>query len=271
MIADDRRRELEDERDRLLRSLRDLDEQRGAGELTEADHAELRDLDVARAAEVLREIERLEAADDDAAAVAVGGAGDGQAPAARRRGGGKVVAVTVAGLLLVGAVAGGVLASTASEREGDAPVTGAIPRGTTARLAKARELIGQGKVVDAIKTYDAILAEEPGEPEALAYRGWMVRLAGRKAQDVALIDTGLASIERAVLVDPSYPDARFFRGMVLWQDKGDPDAAVRDFEAFLSSNPPADMVTIVQDALERARAEAVAKAGAAPTTTSPAP
>lgn len=181
----------------------------------------------------------------------------------------RVVAGAVAGVLLLGGVAGGVLTSSSGEREVDAPATGDIPRGTAARLARARQLIGEAKVLEAIRTYDAVLADHPDEPEALAYRGWMVRLAGKQARDHSLIDRGLESIERAVEVDPSYPDARFFRGMVLWEDKGDPDAAVREFEAFLTSDPPVDMVDIVRGALERAKGDAAAKAAAASATATP--
>jgi hypothetical protein len=59
-----------------------------------------------------------------------------------------------------------------------------------------------------------------------------------------------------VAADPSYPDAHFFRGMMLWQDKSDPAGAVGEFRLFLSNRPPQAMVSLVQDALKRAAAEA---------------
>ena len=113
----------------------------------------------------------------------------------------------------------------------------------------AGRLVGEGKAVEAVKIYDAVLKEDPKHPVALAYRGWLVRLAGLKEE-------GLAYVERAVESDPSYPDAHFFKGMMLWQDKGDPAAAVAEFRLFLSNRPPQAMVSLVEDALKRAAAEA---------------
>ena len=91
--------------------------------------------------------------------------------------------------------------------------------------------------------------DDPNQPVALAYRGWLVRLAGLK-------DEGLAYVDRAVAADPSYPDAHFFRGMMLWEDRNDPAAAVAEFRLFLSNDPPRRMVSLVQDALKRASQEA---------------
>jgi hypothetical protein len=59
-----------------------------------------------------------------------------------------------------------------------------------------------------------------------------------------------------VAADSSYPDAHFFRGMMLWEDKSDPAGAVGEFRLFLSNRPPQAMVSLVQDALKRAAAEA---------------
>ena len=147
--------------------------------------------------------------------------------------------LAVVALLATGA--GFALAASSGERVARQPATGSIDASTTDRLAQARELLGQRKVLDAIKLYDRIIKTDPKNPEALAYRGWIVRLAG-------LPDDGLAYIERAVAADPAYPDAHFFKGMILWQDKHQPAAAVPEFQAFLASNPPPDLVSVVQGA-----------------------
>ena len=109
--------------------------------------------------------------------------------------------------------------------------------------------MNDGKAVEAIKLYDKILKDDPEQPAALAYRGWLVRLAGLK-------DEGFAYEERAVASDPSYPDAHFFRGMMLWKDKGDPAGAVAEFRLFLANRPPQAMVSLVEDALRQASQEA---------------
>ena len=84
---------------------------------------------------------------------------------------------------------------------------------------------------------------------ALAYRGWLLKRAG-------LPDQAMASLDAAIAVDPRYPDAHFFRGMVLYQDRKDPAAAVTEFRLFMSNNPPQEMVPLVEDVLRRAMADA---------------
>lgn len=159
--------------------------------------------------------------------------------------GGAVAACAVAAGLLV--------AGSAGDRLPGDPAAGSItPTGPSGDLARARALVGEGKAAEAIKLYDEVIAEDPQNAEALAYRGWLVRLTGRQVGDAALIDKGLAFVERAVAADPRYPDARFFKGMILFEDKDDPAAAIPEFRAFLGSNPPAEMVPLVEDVLRRA-------------------
>lgn len=134
------------------------------------------------------------------------------------------------------------------------------PTRVTERLAEARRLAEQGQPAEAINLYTDILAEHPDNTEALAYAGWLVRLAGRASNDRAVVDKGLASIERALAIDSTYADAHFFRGVILYQDKGDPRAAVDEFRACLDSNPPTAMVPHVEKLLN----EAMAAAGQAP-------
>jgi tetratricopeptide (TPR) repeat protein len=159
------------------------------------------------------------------------------------------VAAIVAGCIAVGAVAGFALASALGSRSSGDALSGSLPTSTADRLQRAAELMGDGEAVEAVKVYDQILEKDPEQPVALAYRGWIVRLAGLK-------DEGLSYVDRAIASDPTYPDAHFFRGMMLWQDKGDPAGAVDEFRLFLANNPPQAMVSLVEDALTRAAAEA---------------
>lgn len=173
--------------------------------------------------------------------------------------GGLLIAVRrwrwpVWGAVGAAAVTAGLLVSSSlGERLPGQPASGSITAtGPSEDLARARALIGRGKPADAIKVYDGVIAADPRNAEALAYRGWLVRLAGRQAKDTALVDKGLEYVERAVAADPRYPDARFFKGMILFEDKDDPAAAVPEFRAFLGSNPPSEMVPMVEDVLRRA-------------------
>ena len=227
------RTELLAERDFLQRSIADLEAEHAAGDLEADDFATLRDEYVARAAVVIRALE------SDIAT----------RPTAERERNPRRTALIVVVCLAVAGVAGVALAAAAGSRPAGSPVSGSLPDTTSDRLARANEFIGAGKPVEALKLYDAILKEDPKQPVALAYRGWLIRLAGLKEQ-------GLGFEDRAVAADPSYPDAHFFRGMMLWEDKQDPAGAVAEFRLFLSNRPPSSMVALVQDALERAAAEA---------------
>lgn len=228
---------LEAERAFLLRSIDDLDAEVAAGDLNPADHAALRDDYVARAAAVMRALETPLAATGATVASA--------AP----RGRATKAVMTVAACLALATVAGIFLAQSSGSRGANDPLTGSLPTTVQERLEDAADKLGEGDAIGAIKAYDAILKENPDQPVALAYRGWVVRLAGLKEE-------GFGYVDRAVTADPSYPDAHFFRGMMLWEDKKDPAAAVVEFRLFLANNPPPSMVSLVEDALKRASAEA---------------
>ena len=250
-------RELEEERDHLLRSLEDLDRERAAGDIDEADYQSLKDDYTARAAAALRSIDDATSTSGSAPDGAAAGAGGTVVVGRRSR---RRPVLAAAAVLAFAVTAGALVARSAGERLPGDPATGEIaatgPTSALARdLARARDLIGEARTLDAIKLYDAVLAEHPDQPEALAYRGWLLRLAGRSAGNQDLIDKGMEYIERAVAADPTYPDAHFFKGFVLYQDRKDPAAAVPELRAFLANDPPRDMVPVVEDLLRRALAD----------------
>lgn len=234
--------ELEQERDFLLASIQDLDAELAAGDLSPEDHRALRADYTARAAAVLRRL------DGDAPLIA----GSDEPVAARRRGPAWRAPAIVTAVAVLALTAGLAMASSAGERLPGDSATGSIEEGISSKLARARQLVGASKAAEAVEIYDEILAENPRQPEALAYRGWLVHLAG-------LSDKGLEYLDRAVAADPGYPDAHFFRGMVLWRAKGDPAGAAAEFRLFLANNPPPEMVELVEDSLERALAEAATR------------
>ena len=211
------------------RSLADLEAERAAGDLDERDYVALKAKYEARAAR-------------DAGAM--------EAPPRRR-----VAWPVVAAILAVALIAGVLVARVSGQRLPGQASSGSIDAASTDQLSLARQYLADGKAVDALKIYDKILKANPKQVEALAYRGWLVRLAG-------LGDEGLAYIDRAIAADPAYPDAHFFKAMILWKDKHQPAAAVPEFQAVLADRPPADLVADVKTALQQAQAEA-----AAPTTT----
>ncbi|MEA2703665.1 MAG: hypothetical protein QOD63_1610, partial [Actinomycetota bacterium] len=234
---------------------RDLERDRAAGDISEPDYLELKDDYTARAAAVLRAMEagpkagprrgppsrrapstRTRAARPDRAAAPTGTRGR------------RSLLVTIGVALTIVAIAGGSVALFAGSRQDGAPVTGSIPATTAERLSQAIQLDSQGQALEALKLYDAALADDPGNVQALAYKGWLLKRAG-------LADEAQQALDMAVALDPSFPDAHFFRGMLLLQDRKDAAGAVVEFRAFLENNPPAEMVPAVQDVLQRAEAE----------------
>jgi tetratricopeptide (TPR) repeat protein len=238
--------DLADERDFLLRSLRDLDAEKEAGDIDPEDYDVLRDGYTARAAAVIRELAQSTAPETPPEA----------APAPKKGRARLVVAGAIAG---AGILAGVVLARNAGTRLPGDTVSGETPTISPAAGldAQAQQQISKGDLLGAIKTFDSVLKTTPNDAEALAYKGWLLRLAGSQGKDPQLIDAGLASIRQAEAADPSYPDAHFFAGETLLRDKQDPKGAIVEFQQFLADNPPQSMVAEVQ--LELQSAQAMAK------------
>lgn len=235
---------LVEEREFLLRSIRDLDEQFAAGELDAEDYRSLRDRYTARAAEVLRLIE---------GPVNVAVTAPPLERAASRRPGWVPAAVGLAIVLVVGVVAGLLVARSSGERLPGDPASGSIVMSGTDRIARAQQLANRGEIVEALKLYDEVLDEDPENPVALAQRGWLVTRAA--SVNPQLVDDGLRYIERAIAADPDYPDAHFFRGMVLWRLKGDTAGAAESFQRVLDSRPPPQLAEITRELLAQLSAD----------------
>jgi tetratricopeptide (TPR) repeat protein len=280
---------LEQEREFLLRSITDLDDELSAGDISVDDHASLKDGYTARAAQVLR---ALDASRSGAAASAAPRATPAPAapratparrssprPAAprprsvsrssatRRTGGRRGVKVVAVGVVAV--MAGLLVASFAGQRSPGQTITGTIPTlgpSVGAQLNEAQADLTAGKYLEAVKLFDAVIRQDPKNAEALAYRGWLLRLTGVAAKDASLVDRGLASVRAAEAADVNYPDAHFFAGEILLRDKNDPAGAVTEFRAFLGHNPPSAMVPQVQGELDAAVAQSGTPGSAPPTT-----
>lgn len=256
--------ELEEERDSLLHSLEGLEREKASGEISEEDYAALKDDYTGRTATVLKAIDEARHRRPSDVSAPARPAATPATPWWRSR---RSVLVG-AGIVVFALVVGVLLARAVGDRLDSDPVTGAVtPTGTSDDLARARQLIGDNNTVEALKVYDAILRRDPRQPEALAYRGWLVRLAGRQSGNAELVDVGLGYVNRAVEADPGYPDAHLFRGLILYQDKGDPAGAIPELRAFLASNPPRELLPMVEDVLRRAEADA----GQAPPAGAPPP
>jgi tetratricopeptide (TPR) repeat protein len=243
--------DLREDRDFLLASIRDLDAEFLAGDIDEVDYRALRDDYTARAASVLRRIEGargpgvVEPGADAVATTPPIVRSRSRTRRERRTRGAALVALVgvVAGL------AGFAVAESAGERNANDQATGSLPEGSTDRITRAQTLVSEGKILEAVKVYDSLLADDPGNPVALAQKGWLLSLV-----DASLVDAGLASIDKAIAADPTYPESYFFRGMILWKAKDDPAAGAAAFQQGIDTHPPAELVAVLTAKRDEARA-----------------
>jgi cytochrome c-type biogenesis protein CcmH/NrfG len=132
----------------------------------------------------------------------------------------------------------------------------ARPDDPIAHLALARFLLGAQDFPGALRAYDDATRLDPTNPEPPAYAGWVLFLAASSAPDVEaateLIGESTARLDQAILVDPDYPDARAFRGIVRLRGIGDPAGAVPDLQRFLASAPDHPLAPQVRELLAEA-------------------
>lgn len=213
---------LEAERDFLLRSLRDLDLEHAAGDLDDADHLALRDDYTRRAAEVLRAIDAQRAA-----------------LTPRPRTSWRRVGVWVVALVVLGAIAGVLVARGSGSRLPGGVISGADVSTPREKLAIAQGLLGDPqRWDDALSLYDDVLAEQPANSQALTYKGWLTYRMGDA-------EVGADLLESAVAADPAYADARVFLAIVL-RDAGDFDGAAAQLAVFDTLDPPPMMRELVE-------------------------
>ena len=276
---------LQAERDFLFRSLDDLEVERADGNLDEERYRELHDDYTARAAAVIRALK--DGADSRPPAP----------PTARRRR--LIVGAAIAGFVLTAAgvmvlavgdrgpgdsatgnqqtseTAGGVSDEEAAKQQAAAAeqikalrqkVTD-NPADAVAHRQLAQALLTSGNIADAVKEFDTAAQLDPADAESLAYGGWVVFLAARAAQPDAvddLVNGAVRRLDAAVAANGDYPDARFFRGMVLLRGKNDPAAAVPEFERYLALVPDGPQSEPVRRLLEQAKAGTTSTTGGNP-------
>ncbi len=259
MRADELRTELEEERDFLLRSLDDLEAEHAAGDLADDDYRALEEDYTARAAAVLRRLQRLDGPEE----VAVKGSdpeAKATATAPRRADTSRrarwPMLLGIFATIALAAGSGYLVTQSSGERRPDQGVSGGPDSSPRSLLQQAIDLDNSGKLVDAAKLYDAVLAEEPENVVALTRRGWVLGRSGRQAGSTELLQAGLGYLDRATDVDPSYPDAHAFRGLVLGALRR-PGEAACEFRLWLAIAPITDpQRPAIEGVLDEARAQA---------------
>lgn len=260
---------LEEERDHLARSLRDLEAEHAAGDLADDDLEALRDDYVVRMADVLRAIEAQQSPARGA-------------PSKRRRTPRQRLAAvaTVLGVAAFAVAASLLVARVAGNRTSQETLTGDIRGSTRDELANCLELAGSalrdstsgpatgngaggGELLDAVKCYSEVLQRAPGNPEALTYRGWLLVRTGNPALQQQAAD----DLDRAVTADPTYPDARAFRAIVFFR-LGEIEAARSELQVLDTLDAPPIIDRLLEQFGVR---QGIADAAAPPTTPTPVP
>jgi tetratricopeptide (TPR) repeat protein len=226
----------------LRRSITDLDAELAAGDLSPEDHARLRDEYTARLARVLRgePAEPVPASPSSSAS---------SGPWARRALGGALVV-----LLAVGA--GLAVARMSGTRTSQDSLTGDIRSNQRTELDRCLELASRADVLESVRCYDGVISADPTNVEALTYRGWVLVRTG----DERLTGAAAQNLGQAVALDPTYPDARAFRAVLLSQ-LGQAAEAKAELDAFEALDPPQLMRDLVAQFQLRERIDAQLAAG----------
>ncbi|MEA3213934.1 MAG: hypothetical protein QOJ19_90 [Acidimicrobiia bacterium] len=270
----------------LRRSLLDLDDELHAGDLSPDDYLRLRDEYTVRLARALREaapgqalieggpadeIAHREAPPETSADATVpppehgpdGSAKD--VPPSRRSGRYRIVGVALAVALF--AVGAGVLvARTSGTRTAGQSLSGDIRQTIRGQLDQCLQLFGQGQLLETVKCYDGVIAEQPSSAEAYTYRGWTLV----RASDQRLWPIAQQNLDQAVSLDSNYPDARVFRA-VLYRQQGRLEEARADLAAFDALKPPQDMRDLVDQMGLRASLDPSASTTSTTTSTTTTP
>jgi tetratricopeptide (TPR) repeat protein len=257
---------LEDERAGLLRTLRELEDERARGELTEATYRSLRGETERRAVAVLRALEAREGAGELISGVRAlrdASSEDGvvkrAAAAPSRR---NVLPAVLIGVAVLG-LSVPLLARALSNRTSGEPITGFTqggsadslalferrvadhPRDLAAHLDLAERYLATGKTAAAAAQYLVALQIDPRNAEAQARLGFLLYQGGKAEEGLRAVDTALA-------VDPSYPEALYYKGVILLRALGRPADAAEAFRAYLAAAPFGARRTEVQQLLNEA-------------------
>lgn len=247
---------LEEERAFLLRSLEDLEREHDAGDIDDDDYQQLADGYVARTAEVLRAIEEQREAFQQA-----------RRPTSPAR-----MLTIVSVLLVIGVVAGLLLAQSAGRRRPGETVTGAdaLPKTATQEARECVDLTSQNQVGEAVECYRAVLDRDPENPTALTYLGWTLFLSSSsldEATGAQALTAAKGFLDRAVAADPAFADPYAFLAIIA-----DREGRVEDAKAALDKldtlDPPPDIRTLTT-ALRTRVETAIREQGSAGITTVP--
>ena len=237
----------DDEQARTYQDLRELDFDRQAGKLSEADYETLKQRYERQAVRRLAEV-RESAAPTPEPEMKQG--------TDRKEGRRSWALAAGAAVLLVGGVTLGLLlgqslrprTSTEDSITGDF-LTGTGPEGISrpptsegpaAALRRGQEAFRRKDFKNAIEALRTVLRDDSGHPLANAYMGMILAQAGHT-------DAALATLDRALSRTPNLPLALWAKGMILHQEGRDPDGAREHLQRLEKLLPAGDQRDTVRE------------------------
>ncbi|NNC80196.1 MAG: tetratricopeptide repeat protein [Acidimicrobiales bacterium] len=113
---------------------------------------------------------------------------------------------------------------------GDVVVVGVDGVRAEDALLAGRTFIDLGRPADALRMFDAMLEADPESAAAFAWRGWTLGLSAESGAP-ELFPDAIMWLDRAIEVDPAYPDAYVFRAF-LHRRLDQPELAAIDVRAY---------------------------------------
>ena len=167
----------------------------------------------------------------------------------------KTIVVSFA-IVAFACLAGWMLAAQSGQRLPGQTSTGGIENSTASLLSQARA-INFSDPQKAIELYNDVVKLDPDNIEALTYRSWLIALIARDAADdikIVALAAATQGLDRAIQIDPEYPDAHCFLGIVRFRLAGDPVGAKEQLDICAASNPPAEVMGFVTSIIEEVNA-----------------
>jgi tetratricopeptide (TPR) repeat protein len=233
---------LEDERDILLTSLGELEEEHLTGALNEDEYRALRRDTERRAVAVLRAIDARDGGDSMAALRDAASPNGHHTPPRSKATWTRILVVSLA----IVVAAGVLLAGSVRNRDAAQPITGDSaaadsiaffeqrvqqhPHDVAARLDLAERYRAAGMTGLATLQFSQALQLDPSNAEALNGMGYALFSQGRNKE-------ALAEVNQALAVDPTYPEALYQKGVILLRGMHRPAAAEEPLRAYLTAAP----------------------------------
>ena len=232
----DRLASVEDELAFALRSLDDLEAEHASGQVSDATYRKLHATYTVQAAEAARSRREI---------------GKRKPVVAPRRRRTKLIASVILAVLVIGVAVSLHLGSRTrapgstitGDSVGAATDASSQSSGQRSLDAAAEKSMVKGDYSGALKNYVAALKVNPRDIEALTYAGWLSFLAGAQKQAVPLLQT-------AVRIQPSYPDAHAFLGIVLLRSHQQQGLAMAQLRQYLRLVPSGQMSEQVRRVLQ---------------------